>query len=355
MDGTPHHEDANGGREPLSRADAVELTAQIAALTSAQIPLALGLSALANDLPRGRLARTMRNLAGYLERGIPLDRAATMPEVRLPPYLCGLLACGLQSDRLGPVLEQFLAHERLRADLKRRIWTAMAYPCLLAVLLALWIAFVAGVLVKDIESIALDFEVEIPPSTRSLLAIADYLPQIALGVVGGVVMALVLMRLFGRTRVASDLIAAVPLVGPLWRNRGVSEFASLLALLLENAVPLPKALELTATGLDDGSLADACRRSARLAESGQTLSHCAARVRKFPPTLAPIFAWGDRRNASAESLQVAAEWFRSRCDLQSELLAVVVPPISFLFVAVTMLFVVSALFAPLVQLIRLLT
>ncbi len=59
--------------------------------------------------------------------------------------------------------------------------------------------------------------------------------------------------------------------------------------------------------------------------------------------------------APGEGLASASDWFRTRCDLQSDMLTVVIPPVAFLFVTVTVIYVVSGLVAPLIVLIESLT
>ena len=65
----------NGCSGRLSGAEAAELSSQIAGLTRAGLPLAQGLAALGEELPRGRLRRSMNDLATTLEAGMPLDQA----------------------------------------------------------------------------------------------------------------------------------------------------------------------------------------------------------------------------------------------------------------------------------------
>jgi type IV pilus assembly protein PilC len=189
----------------------------------------------------------------------------------------------------------------------------------------------------------------------ALINAASFAPQIAIAAICGAIALLLLIRWCGRSRIASDLLTALPLIGPLWRDRGVAEFADLLGLLVAHSVPLPKAFELTASGLDNGSLAAACRKSSQLAEAGVPLADCVGRVSAFPPSLRPIVSWGDRLSTPDEALASASQWFLTRCDLRSDLLTVVVPPITFLFVTITMIYVMGALFAPLIQLMRSLT
>jgi type II secretory pathway component PulF len=235
------------------------------------------------------------------------------------------------------------------------MWSALAYPSTVLTLLALWIIFVAEVLVKNFEQIFEDFEVDLPPITVAVIEGSKNVPWLA-GVVAGVILAvLVSIRWLGRSRIISEILTSLPLIGRMWRDRGVFEFADRLSLLLEHNVPLPQSLKLTASGLANGSFIAAAHDSAQLAEAGLSLADCVDRVNIFPATLRPILAWGDRVSSPAEALRCAADWFRTRCDLRGDVLLVVIPPITFLFVTMVMMYITLALTLPLVKLIEALT
>lgn len=349
------HEQGHERVAALSNQEAVELTAQIAELASANVPLSSGLRALSIDMPRGRLATAIERLTVHLDLGVPLDQAAQMPDVRLPPHLCGLLACGLRSGQLAMVLEKFLTHARLREELNRRMWGAFAYPMLLVVLLSLWSIFLVKVLIEGFATIYLDFEIELPISTMLLLAVSKFVPWIAGGLIAFIVLIVVLLRWFGRWRWGSEVLAALPLAGPFLQERGMFEFASLLELFLEYGAPLPAALRMTADGVSDGAIAKGAKRSADIAERGAGLAESIGRVSVFPSSIRPILAWGDRFSAPAEALATAADWFRMRCELRNDLLVVVIPPITFVLVSTVMIFIVTTLMLPMIKLIESLT
>ena len=117
-----------GGR--LSGAEAAELSRQIAGLATAGLPLAHGLVALGEELPRGRLRRSMNHLATALESGVTLDQALESQKDQIPPHLRGLVIAGLRSGRLGDILSRFSQYVSIGTELKRRLWLSLAYPIL---------------------------------------------------------------------------------------------------------------------------------------------------------------------------------------------------------------------------------
>lgn len=86
-------------REDLSSDERHQLAQQLADLTRAELPLASGLEAFAQELPRGRLRRVLQQLVSDLQRGDDLERVLASRHV--PTDLLALLR-GLAHRQGGP-------------------------------------------------------------------------------------------------------------------------------------------------------------------------------------------------------------------------------------------------------------
>jgi type II secretory pathway component PulF len=135
------------------------------------------------------------------------------------------------------------------------------------------------------------------------------------------------------------LVRILPLVGPLVHYRAQTEFASLLGLLLNQRIPLPQALQLTAEGVQNQAMRQACLVAAEKVAHGQNLSQCMAASPDFAMSLVPIVQWGERLSSLAEALASAATLSRERIELQASLLGRVLP--AFMFVVIATLTVAS--------------
>ena len=73
----------------------------------------------------------------------------------------------------------------------------------------------------------------------------------------------------------------MPLLGPLWQWSAAASFARILAMLVEQGVPLGEALRLTGSGLADSAVKEACYAMSFAVEDGRIFP-AAASVRPFP-------------------------------------------------------------------------
>jgi type II secretory pathway component PulF len=344
-------QNGSGGR--LSGADAAELSRQIAGLASAGLPMAHGLIALGEELPRGRLRRSMNELARTLESGVTLDQALEKQSDTIPPHLRGLVVAGLRSGRLGDILSRFSQYVGVGTELKRRLWLSLAYPILTVCTALALLCFVCVILVGQFEAIYRSFAIPLPRMTVGLISIARVVNTawVPVAIVGGM---LLLGWLAGRfllpPSLRRGLAGRLPLIGRVWRATSLAEFCHLLALLLESDLPLPEALRLTGEGVQDADVDASCRLMANQVESGRSLSQAMEKVWLFPVGLPRLVRWAENQESLPEVLHMAGSMFESRGRSYSTFVGTVLNVICVLLVF-QMVLVVPALFLPLITLI----
>ena len=141
------------------------------------------------------------------------------------------------------------------------------------------------------------------------------------------------------------------MIGPLLRWSHLAQFSRLMGLLLEQRVPLPDALRLTADGLRDPDLAYGCRRVADEVDGGRVLYESMAGRPQFPASLIPMVEWGQRAPALADAFCAAAEMFEGRVRSQGSFLEALLLPIMFLLIVCFVGAFVVAMLLPLIPLI----
>ncbi len=340
-----------GGR--LSGADSAELSRQIAGLASAGLPMAHGLIALGEELPRGRLRRSMNELARTLESGVTLDQALEEQRNTIPPHLRGLVIAGLRSGRLGDILSRFSQYVSVGTELKRRLWLSLAYPILTVCTAFALFSFVCVILVSQFESIYRDFNIPLPRMTLALISVARVMNTVwaPITIVAGIMFVGWLAGfIFLTPALRRGLAGRLPLIGRVWRATSLAEFCHLLALLLESQLPLPEALRLTGEGVQDSDVDASCRLMANQVESGRLLSQAMAKVRLFPVGLPRLVRWAENQESLPEVLHMAGAMFESRGRSYSTFVGTVLNVICVLVVFQMALFV-PALFLPLITLI----
>jgi len=331
----------------LSREEADQLAEHLAQASAGHLPLGPGLHAAAAESELPRVAAALRWMAAEIERGRTLDAILADSDTPLPEHLRGLIRAALQSRDLPAVLAELVEHQRTARALRRGIAARLAYPllvvCLAAVLLLAMVTFLSGSYWDMYEE--LRFELPLVTQMFYWWSGAGWV-LVAVAVVFAGIAAIRLRRRGGSW---FALTAAFPLVGPLWYWSALAEWCGLVRLLIEHRIPLPEALRLAADGVADDRLARFSRRLADGAAEGQSVWEMFSAMAEAPRSLVPLVRWGEQHGTLAEAFGTSRQILEARVRVRSALLQSILPPLLFIVIGCGIVFVVGALFAPLIE------
>jgi type II secretory pathway component PulF len=237
-------------------------------------------------------------------------------------------------------------------ELIRSLWASLAYPLVIVGLAIAVFLFIMALVTGSFYRMYCDFELSLPATTALLMWLYREGGWVLLGLSLAAALIATVIRWTTTKATRQRLYKGIPLLGPLWRWAGWAEWAGLMSVLVRRQVPLAEALRLAADGMRD---ADMGRVSLQLADGvgqGQSLSQLAALHRRLPSSLVPLLHWGERTGVLAEALAAGRAMFESRLKTRTWLLQSILPPIVFILVGSWFLFVVGALFLPLVSMIQ---
>ncbi len=336
----------------MTTRQADELTAAVAAVTSDGLPLADGLRAAAIEASNGSVARELRRIADEVQRGRSLDDVFGDGQSHLPGYVAGLIRASLRTGDLGKVLIELVDHQQSVRDMWRTIRSALAYPALLlvlAIVIGVWIQwFLVGPMIEMFQ----DFQLTLPSITRFLAWVHEDGLRLCAGFLSAILVVATLFRVFGGAARWRRFVGAIPIVGALWHWSGVAELSRVLAVLMDQGIPLPEALRLAADGTRDADMSQLSRQLAGDVEQGRMLSELIASSSRLPPTLVPIVEWGEQSGELAEAFRRAGEMFEGRVAMRAELVQSIGPPLLFIFVAAVALTAIFGLYMPLIGMIQ---
>jgi type II secretory pathway component PulF len=128
----------------------------------------------------------------------------------------------------------------------------------------------------------------------------------------------------------------------------------LLALLVEQQVPLPEALRLAADVVRDPLVRRDVQRVSQRVAAGESMA-AATRGTWLPPTFATLVAWEESPAVLRASLLAGSELFESQAGSELKVLRAVAPALAFIMVLLIVGFLVSSTMLPLIKIIETLT
>jgi len=352
---------ASGKQIParLTQSEQTEVIGQIGSMVSAGIPLSAGLWTLAEEMPSKRSRAVFRSMSLQLDEGHSLDDVLASHANSLPRWLSAVLKSGSETGRVADSVQHYVQFTRLRSAQVGRLVLCLLYPAILLLAALVLVAFLFMGLVPTFRKIFEDFGTELPKVTEMMIGISDITVPliqswyITLPVLIAVLtVARSLLRTFIGPSGLRRLLYEVPVIGRMLKLAALSEFCHLLALLVENRTPLPRAFDLVSVGVRDPNLSLGAAEAAAHLTRGIPATRLGAFVHELPDELLRISGWESGEQDLADSLRAASDVFCIQSEVTARAAAGFVGPVAVLAVALGMGFFVIAMFMPLMKLLN---
>lgn len=322
-------------------------TEQLAHLLQAGMTLDEGLSVLQKRLKHKRVQQMTQALHQALVDGRSFSQALRdFPRI-FPAIYVNLVAAGEASGALTDILRRLVEHLMQAKNLRDRVQAALIYPSFLALAgIALIIVFITF-MVPQLTGFMSQNGGTLPLPTRILLGanhlIVGYWWVALLLVVGGVIGFRAAVR-SDEGRIAWDRFRlVVPGYGRVIRHRYYAQFSRTLGTLMENGVPLLKALDLVSEIAGNRYLETKLAEVRRAVIDGATLSVALHQQELFPELLTDMMAVGEQTGHFAQTMQTIADVYERELDRTVQTISALIPPVIIVLIAVVVGFVVYSI------------
>ena len=322
-------------------------TEQLAHLLHAGMTLDEGLAVLEKRLKHPRVQQMTRALHQALVDGRSFSQALRdFPRI-FPAIYVNLIAAGEASGALPDILKRLVSHLMQAKNLRDRVQQALIYPAFLALAGAALITVFITFMVPQLTSFMAANGGALPLPTRMLLGahhvITGYWWVGVLLVVGGVIG----FRAFVRTeegRITWDrLRLMVPGYGRVIRHRYYAQFSRTLGTLMENGIPLLKALDLVTEIAGNRYLETRLVEVRRAVIDGANLSVALNAQKLFPELFTDMMAVGEQTGHFAQTMQTVADVYERELDRTVNVISALIPPLIIALIAVIVGFVVYSI------------
>ncbi|MCC7067347.1 MAG: type II secretion system F family protein [Burkholderiales bacterium] len=341
---------ATNAHRRIGGADRALTVRQLAGLIEGGVTLPDALRSVAQSGTHAAVTRELTAVHAALDAGEPLDRAFARAPRLWPAVERQVVVAGAEAGDLARVLSRLADHLEERDALRGRLLGAMIYPALVGVVaLGVIIALLVFVMPQIVAAFAQTRQ-QLPWLTRSLIALADLLrgggawltlAALALVIVVGVAW-------FRRRGIA--VLRRLALIGPLLQSADEVRLLSTLAMLVESAVPLPRAMQAAALTARIPDNARRLHAAQTLIERGSAVTEAFADAQALDGMSLELLRHGEAVGGVAAAFAKAAQLKRQSLERRLQWFATLVEPLLILVLGGIVLLLVLAVMLPIVTL-----
>ena len=343
-----------GGRQKLSTTDLAVVTRQFATLLDSGLTIESALSGLVAQSDSHNVKTVLTGVRSLVMEGRSLaDGLRRFPRA-FPELYVASVAAGEQTGHLEEVLDRLADYTESQHDIRQKIGTALAYPILLTLVS---IAIIIGLMTYVVPKVVRVFEDNdqvLPPLTRGLIAISEFLQ--AHGILLGVGLAVlfvgttVMLRYPGPRLAYHRLILATPGVRRLARSLNTARMARTLAILIGSGVPLLSALRSASDVVVNRHMRQHLDRVAAEVEQGASLNRALGRSSVFPALFTQMVASGESSGRLDEMLAKSATALEKETESRIGIAVSLFEPVMILVMGMIVLLIVLAILLPIIDL-----
>lgn len=309
---------------------------------------------IAAETPNKKLRDVLRDVSASLENGFALSVAMAGHPKTFPVVEVGVIRAGEATGNLSKVLEELAFSTARSAEFNSRVRGALIYPAFVVVAMVIIGMVIMTKVIPPIKAIFTDTGTTLPLSTRILLSFTDFVSLYWVWLVVGIIILLILLRLFtltvpGKT-VASKLILSFPVFGPLTQQVFLARFNRTLSLLVGAGVPIIEAIEIITDSTTDVTFKKALRLLMRSLEQGSAISTSLQHNKYFPRLMTQLLFVGQQSGDLGGTASTLAEYFENEVDGKLRTFSALLEPFIIVILGLAVAFVVISVLQPIYNL-----
>jgi type IV pilus assembly protein PilC len=326
-------------------------------LIRAGVPMYRALEVTIDRASDAVLRESLRSVLAEIEQGNSLSDALERRPRAFAPLYVAMLRAGEAGGILDDVLERLAAFLERDADLRKKVRSALAYPAVVVVAALTLVLFLVARIVPMFAQMFDAFHVDLPASTRLLLAIGAALQQPSAWISGAVAAVALAVATIAAARTARGglvldiLRLRLPIVGPLLRKAIAARLARMLATLLRSGIELLTAIEVVRPVAGSARYAAALGGVTAALRAGDPLARSLETSGLFDPLLVALVRVGEETGLVDEMLLKIAAYFETDVEATIATLGAILEPALIGMLGVVVGFIVFSVFIPLYSLI----
>jgi len=326
---------------------------QLALLLESGTDIVTSLELLQLQTSDRNLKRVLGEVVSDLRRGDRFSEALSKHPQSFPSIYPRALSVGERTGGLETVLKQMADYMEKGIKAAKNIKSALRYPIIIIVAAVVVVGLMVAFVLPAFTSLYTSLGVELPPVTKFLMSMVDWITEYKLYVIGAALSIVGGLFLYIKTpggKLQWDRLALrLPLLGRVRRLDELAHCCRSMALLFRAGLPLPEVMSLVIESSDNSVVKQVLTGVRQDMIKGEGLSRPMAKSPLFFPLMVQMVAVGEETGNLDVTLLAVAQNFETEAEDKMRtfigLIQPIVTGIVGLIVAFIALSLVSAMYS----------
>ncbi len=330
--------------------DYLFLARQMAVMIGAGVPLLRVLGVLKSSTNSRKMEAVLQSVQESVSAGWSLEKAMSKHPDVFDKLWLSVIRTGEATGELARILRRLADHIEKQASFVKKVTSALVYPAFLLVASIGVILFLSMFVVPRFKEIFQGFGQDLPEITKMVIGFSEMLRNNGFVLILGLIVLVVLFRLFLSSSVGKALwdrfVLEVPFISDFVRLAIMENVSANLAILTESGVPILTALEIVAESTNNYVVSDYLLRARSMIREGAPLAVALEETGFFDPIVTQMISVGEEVGEVAEMLDRVAKYYEEEMDNRLVQFTSLLEPIVLVLLAGIVGVLVASIFIP---------
>lgn len=299
------------GENRLSSKQLIQFTEELSDLLSAGVQLDTALKSIGARSESPAIGRVAASCYEKVRDGASLATALKTSSPSFNDLYCNLVSAGEVSGALGDILKRQVRYLTTLAELRGKLATAMIYPSFLIVSAVAVTFMFTFFLIPKLKQLVESTGGELPLFANLMIQAGEFLQaNWVIVVVGFAVAVIVVVVMFQQEKTKrwwDEAKLKIPLFGKMLKTRFNVQFVETLSNLLQNGLPLVKAMQLVEGTTPNRYIREQIEGITAKISEGAVLNRCMEKAGVFEAGLIDMVRIGEDTGQLASSMSKAGQ------------------------------------------------
>lgn len=330
--------------------DVVIISRQISTLFEAQISAFKIFRLLATECDNPTLRQVLIAISDDLQGGSSISKAlAKHPQV-FSGFFVNMVHSGEEAGKLDQIFGFLADYLERTYEVTSKARGALVYPIFVIITFIGVMALMLTTVIPSISSILTESGQDIPVYTKIVLGISFFFVEYGWLLLAALVIAVLVLWRFSRTEngryALSEFKIRFPYVGSLFRKLYLSRISDNMHTQLSAAVPIVRALEITAEVVDNAVFEKALAVAADEVKGGSSIADAFGKSRVIPGIMIQMIKVGEESGELGSILETMARFYRREVANAVDTLVSLIEPALIILLGLGVGFLLAAVLIP---------
>lgn len=343
-------------RKKVKTDEIVEVIDNLHMIVKSGLPVNSGLIDLASDADNPVMGSILNDLSYRIQMGMSFSRSMAKYESVFSGIVINLVRIGEETGQLDNTLKNAAQHLKKMNDLKTKTKSALIYPSFAFVaMISVMVFWLVVVMPKMIAAFS-SFNIELPPVTRFIMGLSDFLQSYLVLVVIAIVSVFAANKMLRKSveeyRYYTDkIITKLPVFGQVVTNYNYAFIAEYIKLMISAGLPLFTALSIMEESLPNLVYKRSIKQARERISEGYSFSTALSEQHMYPKIITRMVGIGEQTGNLDNQLGNVASYYYYKVDNLATNMSKMIEPIVIGVVGVFMLVIMIGLMGPIFSLI----